>query len=574
MKDFLRLLALIAPYWKVMLLAAVLGFLAVGSSVGLMATSAFLIASAALHPPVLDLMQPIVGVRFFGISRAVFRYLERYVTHDAAFRILSGIRVQFYRALEPLAPAALIENRSGELSSRIGADVDTLEQFYLRVLAPPLVALVVLAGVFIFLAGFEMRLALVFLVLFLSGAVVVPLGVRLLGRGSGRRMVEARAELNANLVDTIQGMAEIAAFDQAGERQKRIDELSRGYVRVQERAAGVGCISNALVGLTMHLAMWSVLVIAVPLVHQGKLEGVHLAMLALAASAAFEAVLPLPMVFHHLEAGLAAARRIFAVTDKCPAVRGRSGSSLRPANYNLHIRDLCFRYRPEDPPVLDGVSLVLPEGARLAVVGPSGAGKSTLVNLLLRFWDYDQGSITLGGRELRDYAPDDVRSLFSVVTQHTHLFNATVRENLLLAAPGARADQLIEAARAASIHEFIQSLPQGYDTYLGDRGFKLSGGQRQRLAIARALLKDAPILLLDEVSAGLDPVTEREVMEAIVRLMAGRTTLLITHRLHGLEAMDEILVLAHGRVIERGRHAKLIRKNGFYRRMWNLQHHL
>lgn len=571
MKTFVRLMVLIAPYWKSMLLATVLGFLTVASGIGLMATSAYLIAGAALHPPVLELMQAIVGVRFFGISRAMFRYLERYFAHDATFRVLSRIRVWFYTALEPLAPARLIEYRSGDLVSRIVADVGTLEQFYLRVLAPPLVALMVLLGVFAFLAWFGLNLALALLFFFLAAAVAVPLGVKALSRGTGRRMVETRSALNAHTVDTIQGMTEIAAYNRAGKQQEQLDALSRKFLDLQGRVAGIRGLSSALVGLLMNLAMWSILLLAIPLVNQGKLDGVYLAMLALGALSCFEAVLPLPMVFQHLEESLAAARRLFTVTDTAPAVRDLSGPSPKPQSYDLRVRDLRFCYAPNEPWALDGLDFVLPEGGRLAIVGPSGAGKSTLVNLFLRFWDYEEGSISLGGHKLKAFSPDDLRRCISVVTQHTYLFNATVRENLLLAKPGADEEELMRAAQDAQIHEFIQSLPQGYDTYVGEKGFKLSGGQRQRLAIARALLKNAPVLLLDEAMASLDPVTEQDVMESIHRLMKGRTTLVITHRLTGLDRMNEILVLDRGRIVERGRHRELLEQGGLYHKMWELQ---
>lgn len=571
MRTFVRLLALMAPYWKSMLLATILGFLTVASGVGLMTTSAFLISGAALHPPVLELMEAIVGVRFFGIARAVFRYLERYFSHDATFRVLSRMRVWFYTALEPLAPARLMEYRSGELVSRIVADVGTLEQFYLRVLAPPLVALMVLLGVFAFLAWFGFSLAYAQLFFFLAAAVAVPLGVGALGRGTGRRMVETRSALNAQMVDTIQGMTEIAAFNRAGQQQEQVEALSRKFLDLQGRVAGIRGLSSALVGLLMNLAMWSILLLAIPLVTRGKLDGVYLAMLALGVLSSFEAALPLPLVFQHLGESLAAARRLFAIIDARPMIRDLPGPSPEPQRFDLRVRGLHFRYVPEEPWALNGLDFVLPEGGRLAIVGPSGAGKSTLVNLFLRFWDYGEGSISLGGHELKAFSPEELRRYMSVVTQHTYLFNASVRDNLLLAKPGAGEEELRQAAREAKIHEFIQSLPQGYDTYVGERGFKLSGGQRQRLAIARALLKNAPVLLLDEVTAGLDPVTGREVMESINRLMEGRTTLVITHRLTGLDGMDEILVLERGRILERGQHKELLEKGGLYRRMWELQ---
>jgi len=571
MKSFVLLLALMAPHWKSMLLATLMGFLTVGSGVGLMATSAYLISAAALHPPVLDLMQAIVGVRFFGVSRAVFRYLERYVAHDATFRVISRIRVWFYSALEPLVPARLMEYRSGELVSRMVADVGTLEQFYLRVVSPSLVALMVLLGAIVFLAQFGLNLALALLGFFLAAGVAAPFGTKALGRGLGRRVVEARSDLKANMVDAIQGMTEILAFDRSGWMLDHLKKSSQKLVDLQGRAAYLGSLSNALAGLVMNLAMWTVLVLAIPLVTQGKLDGVHLAMVALAALGSFEAVLSLPMVSHHLEESLAAARRVFSITGAEPAVNEPIRPYPGPGGYDLVVKGLRFSYTPEDPPALDGLSFELPEGCRLAIVGPSGAGKSTLINLLLRFYDYREGSISLGGNDLRAYSPEDVRRLMSVVTQHTCLFNATVRENLLLANPGASGRDLARAAGEARIHQFIQSLPRGYDTYVGERGHKLSGGQRQRLAIARAILKNAPILLLDEATAGLDPVTEQEVMEAVHGLMEGRTTLVITHRLAGLEVMDEILVLDRGRIVERGRHQELMRRGGLYRRMWELQ---
>lgn len=547
MKTFLRLLGLVRPYWRRMLLAVLLGFLTVGSNIGLLTTSAYLIARAALHPPVLDLMVAIVGVRFFGIARAVFRYLERYVSHDVTFRLLSQIRVWFYRALEPLAPARLMQYRSGDLLNRIVADVDILKNFYLRVLAPPLVALLILLVACVWLAHYEPKLAYLLLAFFLLAGVAVPLGIKYLGRGLGRRLVQVKSELNAHLVDSIQGMTEVLAFGQATRQQTRVAGLSRELLGLQQRLAAISGLANALTGLAMNLAMWSALVVTIPLVSAGKLPGVYLAMLVLGILSSFEAAAPLPLALHHLEESLTAARRLFEITDAKPPVAAPVPPSPVPRGYDLCIKDLRFRYSPDTPWILDGLNLTVPTGGRVAIVGPSGAGKSTLVNLLLRFWDYRSGEIYLDGHSIKAYHPEVLRRLVGVVTQRTHLFNATIRENLLLARPEAGEEEMIQAARQASIHDFIQSLPRGYDTYVGEGGCKLSGGQRQRLAIARALLKNAPILILDEATTGLDPVTEREVMEAIYRLMEGRTTLVITHRPVGLEKMDQILVLDQGR---------------------------
>jgi ABC-type multidrug transport system fused ATPase/permease subunit len=285
----------------------------------------------------------------------------------------------------------------------------------------------------------------------------------------------------------------------------------------------------------------------------------------------FEAVLPLPQAFQTLENSLEAARRLFEIVDTEPAVVDPASPALPPDQYSLRVEELGFSYEADQSPALDGVTFDLPQAGWLAVVGPSGAGKSTLVHLLLRFWDYGQGRILLAGRELRQIGQEELRRLIAVVSQHTHLFNGTVRANLLLARPEATEAEMVQAAQQAQIHDFVQSLPEGYDTWIGEQGLRLSSGQRQRLAIARALLKNAPILILDEPTANLDPLTEQALMASIRALAAGRTTLIITHRLVGLEDADEILVLRAGRVVERGQHHDLMQMGGLYRRMWDLQ---
>jgi ABC-type multidrug transport system fused ATPase/permease subunit len=302
--------------------------------------------------------------------------------------------------------------------------------------------------------------------------------------------------------------------------------------------------------------------------------------LVLAAITSFEAVQPLPAAYQHLGSNLEAARRLFDLTDDTNlAVKVSGAASSVPTTVHspishadqLTVQNLTFRYSPGEPPALDGVSFMLAAGQTLAVVGASGAGKSTLVNVLLRFWDYEGGDIWLDGRDLRDYTPEESRAKLSVVSQSTYLFNDTLRANLLIAKLDASEDDLIRAARAAQLHTFIESLPQGYDTWIGEQGLRLSGGERQRLALARAILKDAPILILDEATANLDTLTERTVLQTIYTTLAGRTTMMITHRLIGLDAANEIIVLRAGRIVERGRHADLLQIDGAYHRLWDQQ---
>jgi ATP-binding cassette subfamily C protein CydC len=565
-----RLLRLATPFTGWMVLGVLLGFSTIASGIGLMATSGYLISAAALRPSIADLQMAIVGVRFFGISRGIFRYLERYVSHEVTFRLLARLRTWFFQALEPLAPARLMEYRSGDLLARIVADIDVLQDFYLRVLAPPAVAILIALLIAVLVGSFSRRLAVVTLFFLLLTGLGLPLLMRALGRQSGRQIVQVHSDLNTVLVEGIQGIADLLAFGQKQNYLAGIQALSGDAGRLQMRMARLGGLESALTGLFMNLATLSVLLIAIPLVSSAQLNGVFLALLVLAVISSFEAVLPLPQAFQYLERSLEAARRLFEIVDARPSVLDSPSPLDVPSGFELDVRDLRFSYTEAGPPALDGISLNLTNDRKVAIVGPSGAGKSTLVQLLLRFWDY-KGHIQLDGRELCRYRQEDVRRSVAVVTQQTHLFNTTVRENLLLANPDATDKEMTMATQQARIHEFILSLPDGYETWLGEQGVRLSSGQRQRLAIARAIMQDAPMLILDEPTANLDSLTEREVLRELRRLTVGRPSIYVTHRLLGLEFADEIVVLKDGRIVERGKHHELMQLRGFYYRMWTLQ---
>lgn len=569
----LRLLGFLAPFKGLVALSVLAGAATVLSSVGLMATSAYIISAAALQPSIAELQVAIVGVRFFGISRGLLRYLERYLSHQVTFRLLTNLRVWFYQALEPLAPARLMMYRSGDLLARILGDIQALESFYVRVAAPPLAAICVALVVYGLLASFAGHLALTWLLVWLAAALGVPLLARWLSLRPGRQTVALRAELESAWVEGIQGMAELVAYGRQNAQTARVEQLSHALTGQQQRMAGISSLQNALVGLLANLGLWLVFFLSIPMVADGKIQGVYLAVLALIAQTSFEALIPLPMAAQYLESNLQAARRLWELVEAQPAVQDNAAPQPVPQNLELEFRNLSFHYlaAKTEPPVLDDVSFKLPTGGRKAIVGPSGAGKSTLVSLLLRFWEYDQGQILLGGQDIRRFAQEDVRQKIGVVSQNAYLFSATVRDNLRLARPQASQADIIQAAEQAQIHAFIESLPQGYDTWVGEQGLRFSGGERQRLAIARALLKDAPLLVLDEATANLDALTERDVLRSIYALAKDRSLLVITHRLVGLEAMDEILVLDQGRVVERGRQDELLQAGGLYRQMWDLQ---
>lgn len=560
-RTLLRLLAFLRPFGWWVAAGILLGFATVSSSVGLMAVSAYLISKAAVAVDVTQLALAIAGVRLFALTRALFRYGERYVTHLATFRILTVLRVWFYRAIEPLAPARLQQVHSGDLLARIGADIETLENFYVRVVAPPISAVLVTVFAAVLLGAFDVWLGVALVGFLAWTGGVLPWVSRRFSRQAAGAAISHRSALHVGLVDMVQGMADLVAYGQAEAQQARVLVQSAALHQAQQRLAEVRGLASALTALFTGLAGLIMLWLGIPLVTTGQLAGVYLALLPLTAMAAFECVQPLSQAWQMLEASEAAARRLFALVDAPPAVVDPPTPAPAPVGASLDVRDLRFRYpaatgsydpfdpmaqvgsgsAPGDAWVLDGLTFSLRAGQRLAITGASGAGKSTLIALLLRFWDVPPGSIWVDGRDLRAYAAADVRDLFAVAPQSPYLFHTTIRDNLLVANPDASDAELAAACRAAQLEEFIAALPAGCDTLLGDNGLTLSGGERQRLAIARALLKPAPILILDEATAHLDGVTAARVWQALEPHMAGRIVLIFDHSPLALAHADAVV---------------------------------
>ena len=542
-----RLVRLIAGQRFWILAGAFLGFLAIGANVALMAVSAFLIAKAALVTNVADVAIAITLVRVLAISRAAFRYLERYATHVGTLRILADLRVWFFASIEPLAPARLATVHGGDLLTRIVADVDTLEDFYVRVLAPPLVAVLIAIGAGLLLGAFAPILGLALLIFLVLAGVVIPLVSRRRSRAPAAAMAGLRGQLGARIVDEINGLGELIALDAGRVHRRATLALAAELDRGQSRLAVTRGATAALTAILAGLAAVTILGLAIPLVSGGQIEGVNLALLPLVAIASFEAVQPLAQAAQLSDATSAAAGRLFELIDPSPATTNPSAPAVIAAGpLDLAIRGLRFRYGPDRPLVLDGLDLEVPAGTVVGLVGPSGAGKSTIVNVLLRFWDYDTGTISIGGRDLHDYDADDVRRVLGVVAQDVHLFNATLRDNLALADADVSDERVVEACEMAQLGDFLAGLPQGIRTPIGENGVLLSGGERQRLAIARLIVKDAPIVILDEPTANLDLETERRLLDALRPFLAGRAALIVTHRPQVLSFVDRVVRLADG----------------------------
>jgi thiol reductant ABC exporter CydC subunit len=549
--PLVRVSRLARPHTGRLVLGIVLGALAIAAGIGLMATAGYLISRAAQHPPILELGVAIVGVRFFGVSRGLLRYLERVVSHDATLRAIATVRTRLFARLEPLVPAGLPGVRTGDLLGRFVADVDALQNLYLRALGPAAVAL--LAGglaVAIALIAYPAAGLVLALFLLLAG-VVVPLAGVAFTRAAVRREAPARAALTAELLDALAAAPELVAYGAAGAAAERVDAADAALAAARRRTALVAAVTEAAITALTMLAAVGVLVVAVPAVHSGALPGVQLAMLALVALAAFEAVRPLPAAAEQLVAVAAAARRILDLTDREPPVQDPPKPRPLSGPGNLSLRAVSMRYSAESPLALSGVDLDLPAGAIVALVGPSGSGKTTIANLLVRFRDPDQGSILLDGHDLRDYAQADIRRTVGLAGQEAHLFPTSIRENLRIARPDASDDELIDALRRARAWDWVASLPDGLDTQVGEEGGRVSGGERQRLALARAFLADVRLLVVDEPDAHLD----EETADALVRDLlaasraAGLGVLLITHRPVSPELVDATAVLRDGRVL-------------------------
>lgn len=569
---FLRLLQFLNGSWNWVALSIILSTLTIGSSVALIGTSAWLISTAALHPSIADLGVSVVGVRFFGITRGVFRYLERLVSHNVTFRLLARLRVWFYEKLEPLAPARLMEYKSGDLLARVIGDVETLENFYVRVISPSLTAVLVGLIVSIYFASFYPTIAFVLLGFFLALGLGLPLLAQIVSRKPGQRSITQRADIQSQLVDGIQGLADLLAFGRGKDRADLIASADRVYGSTQKQMARISGAHSAFGTLFTNLGLWLVLFLVIPQVTNGNIKGVMLGTFALMTFASFEAVNPLPLAAQMWNTSREAAKRLFEVIDTEPIVVDNVTSKQLPiVNDALRITDLTFSYPNTIMPAIQHVSFDLQPGTSVAIVGPSGAGKSTIANLLFRFWEYESGDISLGGVSLNSLKQDEVRKRCALVSQNSYFFNTSIRENLRVARPKITQDEIEAATRSVQIHQFIMGLPKGYETFVGEQGLRLSGGERQRLAIARALLKEAPILILDEPTANIDPIIEKQVLDTLFEIMHEKTSLLITHRLVGLENMDGIIVMDHGKIVERGTHHELVKNRGTYYRLWNLQ---
>ena len=569
-----RLFGLVRPVKFQFLVTLALGMLHHSSVIVLGAFSALLVGAVFRDEPITTLL---VLVCVFAPLSALLFYLESWQAHDMAFRLLARMRIDLYNKLEPLAPAYMVRRRSGDFVSVVAGDVETVEYFFAHAISPMIVAILIPGGLLVALAFVAWPVAVV-LAPFLVAVAVSPYFANTRIERLGDEIRGRMGDIHAFMVDSIQGMREISAFGRGANRNEELAEKGWAYaghlVRFQRSQAFQIGFMEAMMGLgglaVLSMGAW--------LVYDEQIAREHLPLVSVLALAAFSPVTELARTMKQMMETLAASRRILAIHDEGVPVQdgpGVAGGKNRGIDLttmpSVEFQNVAFAYSEGDPEALADASFKIGSGQTVAIVGRSGAGKTTSAYLMMRFWDPAEGVISLEDHRLDEFRLDDLRGRMALVAQDTYLFNDTVRENIRLGRQDATESEVEEATRQANAAEFIESFPDGYETRVGERGMQLSGGQRQRIAIARAILKNAPVLILDEATSHLDAISEATVRDALTRLMKGRTTVVIAHRLSTIRDADNILVLDEGRVIEQGTHLQLLERGGLYAQLVSAQ---
>lgn len=566
MRALLPYLALYKRHKWLLSLGVILAIVTLLASIGLLTLSGWFLSASAVVGLAgaysFNYMLPAAGVRGAAIIRTAGRYFERLVSHDATFRVLQHLRVFTFSKLLPLSPAGLTRFRQGELLNRIVADVDTLDHLYLRVISPLVGALVVIVVVTIGLSLLDVTLALTLGGIMLATLIVLPPFFYRAGKPTGESLTQLRGQYRQQLTAWLQGQAELTIFNASQRYRHQMEQTEQHWHEAQRKQSELTALSQAIMLLIGGLTVIAMLWMAAGGVGGNSQPGALIALFVFCALAAFEAMAPVTGAFQHLGQVIASAKRITEITEQQPEVRFPASAGTPAQQVNLTLSHVTFTYPQQSQPALNAITLTASARQHIAILGRTGCGKSTLLQLLTRAWDPQQGEILLNGRNIRELDEMTLRKTMSVVPQRVHLFSATLRDNLLLAAPEATDEQLQNVLHRVGLDKLLEN--NGLHSWLGEGGRQLSGGELRRLAIARALLHDAPLMLLDEPTEGLDASTESQILELLEEVMREKTVLMVTHRLRGLARFDQIIVMDNGQIIEHGSHAELLANQGRY----------
>lgn len=566
MRVLLPFLALYRRHTFLISLGIILAIITLLASIGLLALSGWFLAASALAGLAglftFNYMLPAAGVRGAAIFRTAGRYAERVVSHDATFRVLAHLRVFTFQKILPLSPGGIARFRQAELLNRLVADVDTLDHLYLRVISPLVSAAVVIAVVTAGLSLLDTGLALTLGAILLLLLLLIPPIFYRAGKPIGAELTALRGQYRTDLAAWLQGQAELVVFGAAESFRAVLNATEQRWQQRQWQQTSLGGLAQALLllasGLTVTLLLW----LAAAGIGGNTQPGALIALFVFAGLAAFEAMMPIAGAFQHLGQVVASATRVKQIIDRQPEVNFPPQGADAAATAALSLRQVDFTYPGQPQPVLRNITLDVAPGEHIALLGRTGCGKSTLLQLLTRAWDINSGSISLNGQPLASYSESTLRAMTTVVNQRVHIFSSTLRENLQLAAPGATDAQFNAVLRQVGLDKLLEN--EGLNAWLGEGGRQLSGGEQRRLGIARALLHPASLLLLDEPTEGLDAETERQILQLLRQHCQGKTLILITHRLYGLDHFDRICVMDGGKIIEQGDHAALLRQQGRY----------
>lgn len=559
-------LALYKRHKWLLSLGVILAIVTLLASIGLITLSGWFLSASAVAGFAgaysFNYMLPAAGVRGAAIMRTAGRYFERLVSHDATFRVLQHLRVFTFSKLLPLSPAGLARFRQGELLNRIVADVDTLDHLYLRVISPLISALVVILVVTFGLSFLDLTLALTLGGIMLLTLVILPPLFYRAGKPTGESLTHLRGEYRQQLTSWLHGQAELTIFGASTRYREQMLQTELSWHEAQRRQSELSALSQALMLLMGSAAVIVMLWMAAGGVGDNSQPGALIALFVFCALAAFEALAPVTGAFQHLGQVMASASRITELTGQKPEVAFPVTTSVVPQQVNLTLNNVSFSYPQQTQPALANINLQITAGQHVAILGRTGCGKSTLLQLLTRAWDPQHGELLLNQQPIAALDEMTLRRSMSMVPQRVHLFSATLRDNLLLAAPNATDEALSAVLKRTGLEKLLDD--SGLNSWLGEGGRQLSGGELRRLAIARALLHDAPLMLLDEPTEGLDATTESQILELLADVMRDKTVLMVTHRLRGLARFEQIIVMDNGQIIEQGNHAELLAQQGRY----------
>ncbi|MFE7063801.1 thiol reductant ABC exporter subunit CydC [Sutcliffiella sp. NPDC057660] len=567
MKDLAIVIKLMMIEKKDIFLSILLGFTAGIAAVGLFASSGYLISKAALMPPIYALTVMIALLKLFGFARALSRYGERYFSHRATFTILSNLRVSFYEKLEPLAPGIFQKYRSGDLLSRIVGDVESLQNFFLRIFYPPIVLVIVFLSTIFFLSFYSVYIALViFLGLLLTG-FVVPAIFAWKQRKVLSRVREERGELSTEVTELLYGFRDLKIYQKLTGKEEQLVKAADSYLKEQEREGVQAMFNQSVNSFASLFVSWMVLALGAFLVVKGDLNGLFLAMLVMISLTVFENATPMAVFPNHLEDSRRAAARLYSVVKDENKVNGEEPVEMLPIGeaLDVELEKVSFTFPDEQRVTLNEISLSLPAGSKTAIVGPSGSGKSTVLQLLLKIQEADTGSVRMGGIPISQMVQENLWENTNVVLQENHFFYGSIRDNLMLAGEELEDWSMLTALAKVRLDHF------SLDDRVLEKGENLSGGEKQRLAIARAMLKGGRLWLLDEPTSSVDVLTEKMIFDHLFEQAKEDTIVLVSHRLTGLEKMDQIIVMEQGRIVESGSFAELMGRKGYFYEMKQIE---